>query len=127
MLKSNAAQQRQNERFKAELPVEFKAKQKVVAAHLANIGVGGMCIRTTDVLPVKSFSFFRIVDKGSAINFNIEAEVVWSQPQSKIRQRRNKRPGMMGLRFVKSRFITEETIAGILKNINNTIVLSSPL
>lgn len=119
MLKAGTVQQRQTERYRVELPVEFKTKQKMIAAQVANIGVGGMCIRTTDVLPVKSLSFFRIVDSLSAINFNIEAEVVWSQPQSRIRQRRNKRPGMMGLRFVKSRFITEETINGLLKNLQS--------
>lgn len=115
MVKLIQDKKRQNERFPVELPVEFRAKQRTVEAMVANIGTGGMCVRTSDVLPVKSHSFFKITSRDRAINFNIEAEVMWAQPQSRIRQRRNKRPGMMGLKFVKSRFFTDETISGIIK------------
>jgi hypothetical protein len=114
MARISLEKKRQNERFSVEIPVEFRNKQKMIEARVANIGTGGMCVKTSEVLPVRSQSFFRIVSKDGTLNFNIEAEVMWSQPQSRIRQRRNKRPGLMGLRFVKSRFLTEAMISGII-------------
>ena len=112
--------QRKSDRYPVEFPVEFRNKKGVINAQVENIGNGGMCIRTADVLPVNSKGFFRIISKDNPVHFNVEGEVMWSQPQSRIRQRRNKRPGMMGIRFVKSRFFTEETIAGLIANVGPT-------
>ena len=112
---SEGNKQRSSTRFDVALPVEFRNLDGKVSAEIANISTGGMCIRTAAVLPANTQSFFRIKVLDQPIQYNVEAEVVWSEPQSRIRQRRHKRPGKMGLRFVKSRFLTEEAIDNLIE------------
>ncbi len=119
MSKTPGQKMRKSPRFDVMLPVEFRSKQQLVSAEVANIGTGGMCVKTANVLPVKSQSFFKIVTKDSPIQYNVEGEVIWSKPQSRIRQRRARRPGMMGVRFVQSRFFTAEMIDGIVDNVQH--------
>ena len=106
-------QNRLHERSESGMRVAFRQDEQLIEATVENISRGGMCIRSAAVLPQNQSSFFTLEFIESGLTLNVEAEVVWSEPRSRIKRRQKRRPGMMGLRFVNSRFFTEETLAAL--------------
>lgn len=111
-------QRRQNERHPTQLAVEFRGQSGQVAAQLADIGVGGMCLKTTESLSLHSKAFFRILPfaaTSASLQYHLEAEVVWVEV-SKSR----KTPRRIGLKFITSRFITSEMLAGLVTQLTHS-------
>jgi len=106
-----------NDRRETNIPVEFRSGREKVSALIKNISGGGMCIETTTPLPANSKSFFRLNLKDSSMQYHVEGEVIWSNLGRRNKRRiSSKKPGRMGVRFLTSRFFTEEVLQGMLSN-----------